>query len=190
MPEKTFLTLEIVKILIGIITGSVAGSLITLWHQRSNEKYYRKHLKVDRNISQFTFPKIKPEGEVELNLMKVEYKGQLYNYLSLCTIKVHNVGLVKIENQEVVFSFPKYATIIDKFFNSKPILLNYSLDEKSYENRKQIMYTFSKLEKKDAFEISYLIDSAETDTFDMFPRELDDVEYNYFGPDSLGLKEK
>ena len=126
----------------GLVFVSFISIFFTSWAKNRNERKKKKILKVDKESSYISLPGAE---NIDSNNLKVSYKDKVYDSLCLYSVTVENIGLIPIENQNLVFSIPHDVSVIDTFLKANLNAITSIDNEAIVDDRKDITYTINRL---------------------------------------------
>ena len=158
---------------------SFISVLLTLWWKSYLEKKKIKKLSVLHNITKFSIPFLENTKNIQSEHIKVSYKGNEYENLSLYNIQIKNIGNIAIENQKLHIIFPIETDIVEVFENKSLESIQIKKEEIKSLEKKEIIYEFKRLETSDICTISYLLDLKDIKSINFELRGVDNIEYIY-----------
>lgn len=158
---------------------SFTSILLTLWFKSRSEKKRLKKLLILSSTTKISAPIPNQFHDVSFEDMKISYKGQEYENLSVFAAQIKNIGIPAIPNQKVHLTIPLDAQIIESDEEKSMESINVTKGEISGKNKKEIIYEIDRLENNDVFSILYLINIKNEEEIYCEARGVDDIEYHH-----------
>ncbi len=158
-----------------IITGifSFLSVVMTLWLKGRNERKKKRRLQLSEKLVRFEIPHT--EKSIDRGLLLVSYKEKEYKHLCHYSVFIENSGTSAIENQNLLFSFPKEALVLEKSVESSSSLINISSEEFSVTN--EALYRIDRLEQSESLTISIVVNTEDPESIKCTPRGVDNIDY-------------
>jgi hypothetical protein len=158
-----------------IVSGifSFLSVFVTLWFKGKGEKKKRKHLQLSEELVKFELPQT--GKSIDNSSLSVSYEGSEYKHLCHYTIFLKNTGFSSIENQDLLFSFPKKILILKE--TKEVSLSSINLTSKKIKNTADIQYRIDRLESGETVSISILINAEDSESIICKPRGVDNIDY-------------
>jgi hypothetical protein len=147
--------------------------LVTLWFKGRSERKKRKLLQLAEKLVKFELPRT--EGEIDNGSLSVSYKGSEYKHLCHYTLSLENSGNSAIENQNLLFSFPMEALILEQIEVVSNSSINVSSEKISGTN--DLLYTIDRLESRETLSLTMLINVEASEAINCKPRGVDNIDY-------------
>jgi hypothetical protein len=175
--ENSNQLVDLLKTIAPYITGGLAGAIFTLMSRIWTDKRNQKTIKFSMRKQKFSTPKNITNQFINPDELSISYKNKNYSHLALYSVRIENTGAGSIENQKVIFTFPRKTDILEKecTFNI-PLVTCQIQDEISRETTIK-NYSFSRIEKGDIININFLVDCELLDDIQFLPRGTDNVKY-------------
>lgn len=158
-----------------IITGifSFLSVVMTLWLKGRTERKKKRRLQLSEKLVKFGIPHA--EKSIDNGQLLVSYKGKEYKHLCHYSVFIENSGTSAIENQSLLFSFPKETLILEKVVEPSSPLINVSHEELNSANEN--LYKIDRLEQGESLTISILINAEDPESIKCTPRGVDSFDY-------------
>lgn len=171
-----------------IITSvcSIISIIGTLVIKNRQERKSKKKIKMDISYKELSLPKIDSKLK-ELDVLDVSYKGTKYNNLCYVTIKLTNIGLIAVENHNILISFPLETCFIEeRIIPSNSTIKIVDQTKEELNDKIECTKKINRLEPNDFVEYIYMIDSIEYREVNAQVRGVDNLEVEYTGKNMLG----
>ena len=158
-----------------VVTGvfSFLSVVMTLWLKSRSERKKKRRLQLLEKLVKFEIPHA--EKSIDGGLLLVSYKAKEYKHLCHYSVFIENSGSSSIENQNLLFSFPKEASVLEKLVEPSSSLINISSEE--LNNTNEILYRVDRLEQSESITISILINAEDPESIKCTPRGVDNIDY-------------
>jgi|CEGF01.1.fsa_nt_gi hypothetical protein len=157
---------------------SFSSVILTLWWKSRTERKKTKKLKIASGGTKFSIPSSVGKNGISQENIKVSYKGKEYENLYVYTAQVTNIGVPAIEAQRLHLIIPNDADIVEVFENKSLESISVSKKEMKGGSKKEVIYSFERLEPNDVCTISYLLDIEDIGDVSCEPRGVDNIEYS------------
>lgn len=153
--------------IIPLVSGSLAGSILTMVSQHLREKRKIRVVKLD--VQRFTY--------FLKDSVTIHYKGKQYENLSAYAIKLEIKSAASIMNQGIVLVCPQGAEILEYSVHTKPTCCNHNITNNTSDGRTEVDITFPRLEFYHTASIDCLCSISDPDKFEVFPKGVDNITY-------------
>ncbi|MDM8546427.1 hypothetical protein QUF61_08020 [Candidatus Venteria ishoeyi] len=137
-----------------IIFTSIASVFVKAYFERKKQQ----RLNITTSLTRFSLP---ADSAIPKDSLKISYKNKEHENLASYKISICNVGQLGIDDQSIVFLFPK-GSVVDssekvKFKKLEPTINTVDLEENTDNPITEMTYLFSRLEPQDLVSISFLL---------------------------------
>jgi hypothetical protein len=170
-------TISTLVTLAPIVTGGLAGALLTYILKVWSEKRQRKIISIKITDLRLTLPSNEAADLLPTDSLKITFEDQVFKHLRLYTAFVKNIGNRGVEGMKLAVSFPKETTLIRTMISSEPLSINCTLENQTQTTSLELVHSFGRLEVGDRIRLSFLIDTLRSKEIVCLPRGVDDVEF-------------
>jgi hypothetical protein len=168
---------DLLKTIAPYITGGLAGAIFTLLSRIWTDKRNQKIIKFSTRKQKFSTPKNISDKFINPDELSISYKNKNYSYLALYSVRIENTGIGAIENQKVIFTFPRKTDILEEECTFNVPLATCQIQNETNKETTIKDYSFGRIEKGDIINIDFFVDCESLDDIQFLPRGSDNVKY-------------
>jgi hypothetical protein len=175
--ENSNQLVDLLKTIAPYITGGLAGAIFTLMSRIWTDKRNQKTIKFSMRKQKFSTPKNITNQFINPDELSISYKHKNYSYLALYSVRIENTGVGAIENQKVIFTFPRKTDILEAECTFNVPLATCQVHDEASKETTIKDYSFNRIEKGDIINIDFFVDCESLDDIQFLPRGADNVKY-------------
>ena len=152
---------------------AIVSAVLTYWFRLRLEKRRRKQATLQNSLKSYRIGDDSDDKNLE-----VSYQGKSYSNLCQYQTEFTNTGSIAIENQQLLFRFPRDTKIVEDSKKFSTNTIGSSADEVTGESELEIVHTLNRLEPGDSASFSFLLDTSQSNRIECLPRGVDEIDYS------------